>query len=71
MYPSYINIRGIDEFWFDDINDYVAKEITAPKKILSCLTDRYGSKLRVNDNGEVVDYDLGFPIPINSFIHIQ
>ena len=51
---SYNNLNGIDVFWHNDLLEYVKKDITAPKRIHSDLTDQYGKRIRVNDDGEIV-----------------
>ena len=46
----YNNLKGIDEFWHRDLLEYAKKDITAPKRIHSDLTDEYGKRIRVNQN---------------------
>ena len=46
----YNNLKGIDEFWHRDLLEYAKKDIRAPKRIHSDLTDEYGKRIRVNQN---------------------
>ena len=51
VYPSYHNVVGIDEFWEEELMAYVRIGLFGPKRILSDLTDEYGQRIRVNDEG--------------------
>ena len=65
---AYNNLKGVDQFWYNDLLEYAKKDITAPKRIHSDLTDEYGKRIRVNDEGEVVDFEteIGDIIPFPS-----
>ena len=76
---SYVNTRGVDQFFHDDLFDFINKNIFKAKTILIDFTKRYGKQIRVNDNNEIVDLDRGvgdlIPVPsygqIRSFVHMK
>ena len=63
---GYNNLVGIDDYFKIKINDYLAKNITAPKRIQGDLTVLYRN-IRLDDNDNQVDYVNGngdlIPIP--------
>ena len=66
LLDGYNNLIGIDHYFKMKINDYLTKNITAPKRIQGDLTVMYRN-LRLNDNDQQVDYNTGvgdiIPIP--------